>query len=221
MIIQDIPQSGKRGLNVSQQGRFSLVSRTLAIPTNPRTPAQRLMRARLTQVTNWSTITQAQRDAWTTIAKGVNARSRLGQTAALTGQQLFTKVNCNNLMVGGAIANTPPAPPAFEPLPITALTITSLAGVATLKLTTTDTPSEGAMLRGAEPVTAGSYRAGNMTFLGLLDSPVGNAVDITAAYKAKYGEPTPGRKVFVQVNQNNDGYEDYPIEFSAIVPAGS
>ena len=38
MKILDIPQSGKRGLNVSQAGQFGQISRTLAIPANPRTP---------------------------------------------------------------------------------------------------------------------------------------------------------------------------------------
>ena len=38
MKILDIPQSGKRGLNVSQDGAFGQISRTLAIPANPRTP---------------------------------------------------------------------------------------------------------------------------------------------------------------------------------------
>jgi hypothetical protein len=41
MKILDIPQSGKRGLNVSQAGQFGQISRTLAIPANPRSLAQR------------------------------------------------------------------------------------------------------------------------------------------------------------------------------------
>ena len=40
MKILDIPQSGKRGLNVSMDSPFGQVSRTVAIPANPRTPAQ-------------------------------------------------------------------------------------------------------------------------------------------------------------------------------------
>jgi hypothetical protein len=39
MKILDIPQSGKRGLNVSQAGQFGQISRALAIPSNPRTQA--------------------------------------------------------------------------------------------------------------------------------------------------------------------------------------
>ena len=45
------------------------------------------------------------------------------------------------------------------------------------------------------------------------------AADITALYTAKYGAPPAGKKVYVQVNQFINGWEDLPVEFSAIVPA--
>jgi hypothetical protein len=50
MKILDIPQSGKRGLNVSQAGQFGQISRTLAIPANPRTLAQMSVRDNLSRV---------------------------------------------------------------------------------------------------------------------------------------------------------------------------
>jgi len=40
MKILDIQQSGKRGLTVSMASPFGQVSRTLAIPANPRTASQ-------------------------------------------------------------------------------------------------------------------------------------------------------------------------------------
>ena len=40
MKILDIPQSGKRGLYVSQGGRYGQISRMLVIPGNPRTAFQ-------------------------------------------------------------------------------------------------------------------------------------------------------------------------------------
>jgi hypothetical protein len=49
MKILDIPQSGKRGLNVSQAGQFGQISRALAIPANPRSPSQMTTRSILIQ----------------------------------------------------------------------------------------------------------------------------------------------------------------------------
>ncbi len=55
MKILDIPQSGKRGLNVSQNSRNGLVSRALVIPTNPQTDAQMRVRSFLRSVASkWS-----------------------------------------------------------------------------------------------------------------------------------------------------------------------
>jgi hypothetical protein len=65
MKILDIPQSGKRGLNVSQASPFGQASRTLAIPANPRTAAQMSVRAILGRVAaSWRALQEAQRTAW-------------------------------------------------------------------------------------------------------------------------------------------------------------
>ena len=95
MKILDIPQSGKRGLNVSQAGQFGQISRTLAIPANPRTDAQMTIRDNLTRVAGkWRKLTETQRAEWMAAASAVKSTSRLGQNGALSGFQLFTKINC-------------------------------------------------------------------------------------------------------------------------------
>ena len=40
-------------------------------------------------------------------------------------------------------------------------------------------------------------------------------------YTARYGVPPAGKKVYLQVNQFVNGWEDLPVTFSAIVPAGA
>ena len=222
MKILDIPQSGKRGLYVSQNGRYGQISRALVIPTNPRTTAQLLVRSFLASfASKWATLTQAQRNAWIAAAKQRQSKPRLGQSGPLTGIQLYTKINCSLLIIGGDEVSAPPAAPAFGLLPVSGLTITNAAGVITLKLTTTGSPADGTMLRGAPPCSQGRNSAPEVVFLGTLDSPVNNAVDISTTYKAKYGSPPVGKKVFVRVNQNIDGWEDLPHQFSAIVPAAA
>jgi hypothetical protein len=222
MKIFDIPQSGKRGIYVSQNSRNGLVSRSVVIPTNPQTDAQMRVRSFLRGVASkWSTLTQAQRDTWTAEASQHQSRARLGQSGPLTGFQLYAKINCSLLNIGGTEVSTPPASPSFETLPVSGLTITNASGVITLKLTTTDSPADGTMLWGAKPCSQGINTARSVVFLGVLDSPVGDAIDISAAYKARFGSPKVGSKVFVKVNQNMNGWEDVPRGFWAIVPVAT
>ena len=91
MKILDIPQSGKRGLYVSQAGQFGQISRALAIPSNPRSKAQMTVRDILTKVSaRWRALLESQRAAWIAAAKETKSSSRLGQSGALSGFQLFT-----------------------------------------------------------------------------------------------------------------------------------
>ena len=222
MKILDIPQAGKRGLNVSKNSRNGLVSRALVIPTNPRTDAQLRIRDFLSNVaSSWRTLSQEERDAWTAAAKQRQSKPSVGQSGSLSGFQLYIKINCSLLVIGHAEVTAPPQMPSFDTLPVSGLTITNAAGVITLKLTTTSAPADGTMLRGAPPCSQGRNCTPDVVYLGTLGSPVGNAVDISTAYKAKYGSPPVGSKVFVKVNQNIHGWEDVPRQFSAIVPAGS
>jgi hypothetical protein len=65
MKILDIPQPGKKGLDVSMNGRYGQASRTLVIPTNPRAASQMTIRANLSAVAKrWRTLTENQRQAW-------------------------------------------------------------------------------------------------------------------------------------------------------------
>ena len=47
------------------------------------------------------------------------------------------------------------------------------------------------------------------------------SASITGLYTARYGVPPAGKKVYLQVNQFVNGWEDLPVTFSAIVPAGA
>jgi hypothetical protein len=200
-----------------------LVSRALVIPTNPQTDAQLRVRSFLRSVASkWSgTLTQAERDAWTAEASLHQSRARLGQSGPLTGFQLYAKINCSLLVIGGTEVSAPPAVPSFGVLPVSGLAITNAAGVITLKLTTTDSPADGTMLWGAKACSQGLNTARGVVFLGTLDSPVNNAIDITTAYTGRYGSPAVGKKLFVKVNQNINGWKDTPRLFWVIVPAAA
>jgi hypothetical protein len=109
MKILDIPQSGKRGLNVSQAGQFGHISRALAIPCNPRTASQMSVRTILSRVAaRWRVIEEAQRAAWMDAAKEAKSTTRLGQNGTLSGFQLFAKINCTLAQFGQDQVDAPP-----------------------------------------------------------------------------------------------------------------
>jgi hypothetical protein len=222
MKILDIPQSGKRGLYVSQAGQFGQISRALAIPSNPRTQAQMTVRDILTKVSaGWRALQESQRAAWIAAAKETKSSSRLGQSGALSGFQLFTKINCTLAQFGQAQVDAPPAHPQFGSLAPQNLVITNASGVIALKLTCPNDPGQNTIVRASAPVSQGIASCRDVRVLGMCPAPTLGSANITGLYTARYGVPPVGKKVFVSVNQVVDGWEDQPVAFSAIVPAGS
>lgn len=199
-----------------------MLRRWKAIPKNPRTSDQLVIRANLaSQAAAYHQLTDVQQAAWIAAAANVQTKASLGQSGPLTGCQLFTKVNCALLAIGAPTVTAPPAQPVPAVLPIDALEITNAAGAITIKLRTTDGPPDGTMLRASAPVNSGVRRGTNYRLLGTLDSPTNGYVDITSAYTTRFGVPAVGKRVFVSVNANVSGYEGIPQVFSARVPASA
>jgi hypothetical protein len=220
MKILDIPQSGKRGLNVSQGGRYGQISRTLVIPSNPRTPAQQSQRGIFATVTaGWRALTEAQRAAWTAAAKRYLSPRRCGTQGPLTGSQLYTKLNCVLLTFGQDQIDAPVARPSFTTLAPQSLVIANTAGVITLKLTCPTAPGTNTVIRASAPLSQGVEVPGPQYILGTCPVPAAGSADITSLYVAKFGLPAPADKVFVSANMFQDGWESFPSVFSAVVPA--
>ena len=220
MKIRDIPQSGKRGLNVSMKSPFGLISRIAGIPANPRTPAQMSVRAILSRVAaSWRGLQEAQRAAWMAAAKEVKSTSRLGQSGALSGFQLFAKINCTLAQFGQDTVTAPPAHPEFPELAPASLIITNTTGVIALKLACPTDPGENTIVRASAPLSQGRENSRDYRIIGACPPAVAGSANITGLYTARYGVPPVGKKVFVQVNQAVNGWEDLPVTFSAIVPA--
>ena len=220
MKILDIPQSGKRGLNVSQAGQFGQISRTLAIPSNPRSAAQMGVRNILKRVSaSWRALSEVQRAAWMAAAKETKSSSRLGQNGALSGFLLFTKINCTLAQFGQDPVTAPPPSPQFTDLAPASLVITNTAGVIALKLACPTDPGTNTIVRGSTPVSQGREICRDFRILGMCPAAAAGSADITGLYTARYGVPPVGKKVFVSVNQVVEGWENLPVTFWAIVPA--
>jgi len=222
MKVRDVPQTGKLGLTVTFPGRNGLIRRMKVTPRNPRTSAQQVIRQNLaTQAAGYDQLTDVEQEAWIAAAAQIQSKPSLGQHGPLTGLQLFTKVNCALLAIGADPVTAPPAKSLLSPLPIDGLVITNTGGTIALKLHTTDSPADGTMLRACAPQNSGCRRGVGYRLLGTLGSPVNNYVTITSAYTGRFGVPAAGKRVFVSVNANVNGYEGIPLVFSARVPASS
>src|ERR1019366_6028702 len=156
MKILDIPQSGKRGLYVSQGGRYGQISRMLVIPGNPRTASQLdVRRAFGSAAARWRTLTEDQRNALRAGGLSRNTVPTFCRSSTLTGSQLFRKLNCTLAALGPAQVDAPPSFPQFLQTPVGALSITNTGGVITLKLGCPSQPGENTTVRASAPCSQG------------------------------------------------------------------
>ena len=222
MKILGKPQSGKRGLYVSQGGRYGQISRAYIVPRDPRTKAQMGVRRSFGSITaRWRSLTEKQQNAWRASARANHTVSGITPSSPLTGFQLFTKLNCSLARLGANPVDAPPPFPQFPDNPVGALTVTNAGGVISLKLGCPSAPAGNITLRASAPCNAGIGSGENYRILGVLPAPVQGACEITSLYAGRYGNPAPGTKVFVRMTQNSNGWQGVPVDTWTIVPAAS
>ena len=221
MKILDIPQVGKIGQYVVQGGRYGQIKRAYVIPMDPKTPIQLILRRNLTRVTqSWRTLTQEERDFWTALALTIDSVPHGGTQGHLSGMQLYSKINCINLLCGNPIAVLPVARPVLGARVATAFAITNAAGAAVLKLATIGEPTQANpwIIRASAPQSAGCNVCDDLRIIGLAPAPENGLCDISALFLARYGVPSAGRKIWVSVSATEAGWQDLPSEFVATVP---
>jgi hypothetical protein len=219
MKILDIPQSGRAGIYVSVQTRYGLVRRRYAVPTDRRTPDQLRIRSAFGRVVaKWRSLTQDQRASWTPATEGVHSRSRLGKVYRLSGYLLFIKINSTRAYQGLELLVSPPERVTFEANPVGALVITNTGGVPELKLSVPSTPAATVLVLATHPRSAGVSFAKHFAILCVLPAAEAGYSNITDRFVARYGKPVAGTRIFIRTRQVLNGWEDAPIQTSAIVP---
>ena len=163
-------------------------------------------------------LSQEQRDRWNVAGPQVMSHPRLSQCGPLTGQQHFEQVNCILGCVGLPPVWEPPARVVFGLSPVGQLVITNGEGGVRLWLMVKGDVTTDIMVFGQEPCSAGRNKRRNVCYLGLLPPSKDGMSEITDLYKARYGEPRPGKKVFVVTCQQKNGWKGIDQETSEIVP---
>lgn len=195
----DTPRSGKCGQAVAFQSRFGLCLRQWVQPRNTLTPAREFMRRAFghhSQVYS-HTLSEAQLDRWHLAAAQVMSDPRLGQYGPLSGQQLYTSINSVRSRVNLPETLEVPARPQFSATPVGGLVILNTEDGVRLSLQVSGELNEDVMVFGQAPCSKGRRKRRSVAYLGLLPPPVDGLSDITSLYIARYGEPRPGKKVFI------------------------
>ena len=227
MKVLSIPSSGKCGNLVAYPSRYGQCQRQWVIPTNTQSPAREFMRVVFGQFAQmWGRgLTEAQRDRWNYAGPQVMSHPRLGERGPLTGQQHFEGINCVRARVGLPPVLEPPAPVAFGPTPVQELVMENGENGVRLWLRMSAVAGgegwpagEDIMVFGQAPCSAGRHKRRNVSYLGLVGSLAEGLVEITELYKARFGEPRPGTKVFIVTCQQREGWKGQEKVTSEIVP---
>ncbi len=220
MKILDTPRSGKCGLTVAFQSRFGLCLRQHVPQKAALTPAREHVCAIFgNNSRKWSArLTEEQRDRWMLAGAQVMSHPRLAQKGPLSGQQCWQAISTVRAIVGLPETLEVPARPVFSLSNVGPLVIENGADGVRLYLAISGELNEDIMVFGQEPCSRGRYKRRNVSYLGLLPPPIGGLSEITRLYRAKFGEPRPGQKVFIVTCQEKEGWKGLDHEASATVP---
>lgn len=217
MKILDVPQSGSIAGVTSSRNRFGQYRRTRAIPVNPNSDAQSLVRARFAaQAEAWDNLTGAQRAGWTSLGSQITRTDSLGQTYTLTGLQAFIMVNANLLQAGESTLSAAPAYTSVTALVSATITLTAIA--FSIAYTATPLGTGAHLLAFASPQRSPGRSFENDYRLMKVGAAAGaSPLAILTEYTAKFGVPVVGNKIFLSLVVSQNGFESAPLNTSAIV----
>jgi hypothetical protein len=157
--------SGKLAGIVASHNRGGTYFRHHAIPTQPRTAAQKLVRNQLQAFSGaFKSLTASQVQGWNALGATVSLKSKLGTTYHPTGQQLF--VSCNkhlaNVAITVQLSNAPSIPSIPGITTFTATPVGSGSTVTSWGLATTPNLASNFAVQ----VRASAVQSGGRTFIG-------------------------------------------------------
>ena len=213
------PQSGSQQGITSSRNRFGQYIRTRAIPVNPRSAAQGLVRARMAaNSAAWRTLTSAQRAGWADLGLSMVRSDSLGQSYSLQGNQAYASVNNNRVLCG--LAPVSDAPALTTPNALLTAVVTTAAGTLSIAYTATPLAAATYLAVFASPQrSAGRAFEGDFRFVLLSAAAQASPVNPLAAYTAKFGAPVVGNQIFFSLIAITLGFESGALITAKVVTA--
>lgn len=217
MKVLTVPQSGSVAGQTASRNRFGQYFRSRAIPVNPSTAAQGLVRARMT--TNsaaWRALTSGQRAGWSDLGLSMIRTDSLGQSYGLQGNQAYASVNNNRLLCG--LAPVADAPPIATPVNIVTATLTLTSAAMSIAYTATPLAAATYLAVFASPQrSAGRNFEGDFRFIKLSTAAQASPIVALTEYTAKFGVPVTGNRIFFSFVTLTLGFESGPFVTSQVV----
>jgi hypothetical protein len=217
MKVLKPPQSGSSAGTTAGRNRFGQYERTRAIPVNPNSAAQGLVRARMSaNSAAWRAITAAQRAGWADLGTSMVRSDSLGQSYTLQGNQAYASVNNNRLLCG--IAVVADAPGLVTPPALTGAVITLTSASFSIAYTPTPMPAATYLAVFASPQrSAGRNYEGDFRFIKLSAAAGASPLVMLTEYSAKFGAPVTGNRIFLSLVAITLGFESGALITSAVV----
>jgi hypothetical protein len=193
----------KIGGTVFTKSRFGAIVRRKVSPIQPRTNAQRAVRANFTAVSKaWSgVLDDPKRLAWSNLAAANPVKDRFGNSQILTGLQMYERVNraLNTI----SVARLDIAPLTLTGIDLGGCTLSQAAGpLGALSITVNN--AAGELYKYV--ITASPYKSPGRTFVGkayrIIEVIVGTTAmpyDFTTALKAKFGDFATGQRLNIGI----------------------
>lgn len=133
--------SGSIGGITYSRNAGGMYTRARAVPTNPNTPAQQDVKAKLSNLAQvWSNVlTPVQRSGWEAYAAAVPVLDSLGEERPISGNAMFVRCNMARLVAGLNYISIPPTTMTMAGLtPPTIISATGSSGVLSIGITNSD-----------------------------------------------------------------------------------
>jgi hypothetical protein len=217
MKVLTIPESGSVAGQTASRNRFGQYFRSRAIPVNPSSAAQGLVRTRMSvNSAAWRALTGPQRAGWSDLGLSMVRTDSLGQSYSLQGNQAYASVNNNRLLTGLAVV--PDAPGLVTPVNIVTATITLTAAALSVAFTATPIAAATYLVLFASPQrSAGRNFEGDFRFIKLSTAAQASPLVALTEYTAKFGVPVVGNRVFFSFVTIALGFQSGPFVTSQVV----
>lgn len=217
MKVLTNPQSGSLAGQTASRNRFGQYLRTRAIPVNPGSNAQGVVRARFAaNSAGWRSLTSAQRAGWGDLAASLVRTDALGQPNAMQPNHAYISVNNNRAMCG--LVATADAPAVSSPVGLATVTVTLTNASFSIAYTATPLAAATYMAVYASPQrSAGRAYESDFRLIKVTAAAAASPFVILTEYTAKFGAPVTGNRIFLSLVTVTLGFESGPFLLSQVV----